>query len=94
MADTQDTDELSTDAAAADTASTAAASPVTAEGAVLTAEPIPAGSPKDLFAALMAKASDEVKDIARERGTLLGLHTVASAQADVTGDYKAGDLNK
>lgn len=72
----------------------APAAPVTAEGAVLKAEALPAGSPKDLFAALMAKASEETKVIARELGTVLSLHTLASHKADVSGDYTAGDLNK
>lgn len=69
-------------------------SPVTAEGAVIAADALPVGSPKDLFAALMAKAPEETKVIARQLGAALDLNTVASAQADVTGDYKAGDLNK
>ena len=67
---------------------------VTAEGAAIEPEVIPQGSGKDLFAALLAVASEDVKVIARELGTLLGLHSVASNQADVTGDYVAGDLNK
>ena len=90
MTDTADT--ALTDTTSTDTAAVTA--PVTAEGAVITPEALPTGSPKDLFAALMAKAPEETKVIARELGTLLDLNTVASAQADVTGDYKAGDLNK
>lgn len=70
------------------------ASPVTAEGAVIAPEVIPQGSPKDLFAALLAVAPEDAKLIARELGSLLGLHSVASHQADMTGDYTAGDLNK
>ena len=70
------------------------AKPVTAEGAVIAPEAIPQGSAKDLFAALLAVASEDAKIVARELGTLLGLHSVASSQADMTGDYKAGDLNK
>lgn len=69
------------------------AQPVTAEGAVISEE-LPQGSPKDLFAALLAVASEDAKAIARELGMLLGLHSAASIQADMTGDYKAGDLNR
>lgn len=81
------------------------ASPVTAEGAVITqintptldGVSIPGDShakAKELFAALLAIAADDVKLIARDIGSLLGLHTKASNTADTTGDFKAGDLNK
>ena len=72
----------------------AAELPVTAEGALIPVDVLPQGSPKDLFASLLAIAGEDVKVIARELGSLLGLHSVASGQADMTGDYKAGDLNK
>lgn len=49
---------------------------------------------KDVFASLLGALEDEHKAIARELGALLSLHTVASGQADTTGDYSAGDLTK
>lgn len=49
---------------------------------------------KDVFASLLGALEDEHKAIARELGALLSLHTVASGQADTTGDYTAGDLTK
>lgn len=49
---------------------------------------------KDVFASLLGALEEEHKAIARELGALLSLHTVASGQADTTGDYTAGDLTK
>jgi len=49
---------------------------------------------KDVFASLLGALEEEHKAIARELGVLLSLHTVASGQADTTGDYTAGDLTK
>lgn len=68
--------------------------PVTAEGALIETPAPDAGSPKELFASLLATAPEESKLIARQLGTALSLHTLASYQADITGEYKPGDLNK
>lgn len=79
--------------------------PVTAEGSVIQAINTPEldgvsiegrnhAKAKELFACLLASADNEVKLLAREIGSLLGLHTKASGTADTTGNFKAGDLNK
>lgn len=49
---------------------------------------------KDLYASLLAAdLSAESKATLRELGSLLDLNTQASAQADSTGDYAAGDIH-
>lgn len=49
---------------------------------------------KELYASLLAAdLSDESKATLRELGGLLDLNTQASAQADSTGDYAAGDIH-
>jgi hypothetical protein len=52
------------------------------------------GSPKHLFAALMASADGDAKVIARELGNTLKLNTLASAKAESVGTFTAADLDQ
>jgi hypothetical protein len=52
------------------------------------------GSPKHLFAALMASADGDAKVIARELGNTLDLNTLASAKAESVGLFTAEDLTQ
>jgi hypothetical protein len=52
------------------------------------------GSPKHLFAALMATADGDAKVLARELGNALDLNTLASAKAESVGSFTAADLDQ
>jgi hypothetical protein len=74
--------------------STKAVDAADASETLSTVDALASGSPKHLFAALLAAADGDAKVLARELGNVLDLNTLASAKAESVGSFTATDLDQ